>query len=173
MNISTSFHIGTKPPKKPPTNIYLTMHEKQAVIKEINLTALFLLEYYLSVIARENYLITDKKTSTATGLSLRTVQDNRRLLEKHNLFCVLKTTGNDMTSYLYCARKEGVYRMKYFDKLFGYNNIRDVYWNYTKKEVADILVKKNMTPMETKDIMGLLVHCHDKRVKSGKHNCSW
>ena len=172
MNISTSFHIGTKPSKKT-TNMYLTMQEKQAVIKETNLTALFLLEYYLSVIARENYEITDKKTATATGFSLRTVQDNRRLLKKHNLFQVIKTTGNGIISYLYCARKEGVYRMKYFDDLFGYNTIRDVYWNNSKKEVADILVKNNKNPMETKDITDLLNRHHDKLAKSGKHNSSW
>jgi hypothetical protein len=155
MNISTSSHIGTKLKKKT-INIYLPMQERQAVIKEVGFRALFLLEYYLSVFAWENYVITDEKSATATGFSLRSVQDHRRLLEKKNLFCELKTAGSGMTSYLYCARKEGVYCMKYFDKLFGYNKVRDVYWNYTRKKVADILVKHKLNDMEIKDINELL-----------------
>ena len=115
MTISTSFHIGTKPKMKN-TSMYLPLNEKKAVIKETNLTALFLLEYYLSVIARENYVMDDMKTGDATGLSLRSVQNNRRLLEKKNLFWVHKTTGGGMTYYLYCARKEGVYCKKYFGR---------------------------------------------------------
>jgi hypothetical protein len=155
MNISTSFHIGTKLRKKT-INIYLPMQERQAVIKETNYMALFLLEYYLSVFAWENYVITDEKSVTATGFSLRSVQDHRRLLEKKNLFCELKTTGSGVTSYLYCARKEGVYCMKYFDKLFGYNTVRGVCRKYSREKVADILAKEKLNQMEVKDIEYLL-----------------
>ena len=174
MNISTSSHIGTKLRKKT-INIYLPMQERQAVIKETNYMALFLLEYYLSVFAWENYVITDQKSATATGFSLRSVQDHRRLLEKKNLFCELKTAGSGMTSYLYCARKEGVYCMKYFDKLFGYNTVRGVYWNYTRKQFVDILVKNKLNPMETQDITDLLGPHHDKckTSKGGRYNPNW
>ena len=78
-----------------------------------------------------------------------------------------------MTSYLYCARKEGVCRFKYFDMLFGYNKVRDVYWNYTRKTVNDILVKNNMTKMEIKDITDLLDRHHDKLSKKGKARSEW
>jgi hypothetical protein len=155
MSISTSIHIGTKP-KMRKTTMYLKLVEKRAVIKEINLTALYLLEYYLSVIARENYVMDDQKTANATGLSLRSVQDNRRKLERCNLFWVSKTKGNGMTHYLYCARKEGVYCKKYFGKLFNCNTVRDVYRNFTRKQVTDILVKHKLNDMEIKDINELL-----------------
>lgn len=150
--------------------MYLTMKEKQAVIEETNFQALFLLEYYLSVIGRDNYIIDDIKTATATGLTLRSVQDNRRLLEKKNIFSIIKTTGGGVTCYLYCARKEGVYCKKYFDRLFGYNTVRDVCRNYTRKKVTDILEKSNLNKMETKDITDLLDLYYYKQSKLGKHN---
>ena len=117
----------------------------------------------------------DDKTATATGFTLRQVQDNRRVLKNKNLFYVITNTGSGTTFYLYCARKEGVYCNKYFDKLFGYNTVREVYWNFTKKDVADILVKKKMAPMETKDITDLLDRYHGKckTSKNGRYNPNW
>jgi hypothetical protein len=152
--------------------MYLTMEEKIAVIEETNHKALFLLEYYLSVIAWDIYVIDNEKTATATGLPLRQVQDYRRLLKDKNLFMVIKTTGSDTTFYLYCARKEGVYCYKYFDKLFGYNTVREVYWNFTRKQVADILVKHKLNDMETRDIIDLLDR-HHKKSKRGNCNHNW
>ena len=170
MNISSRCHIGTKP-KMRNTTMYLTMEEKIAVIEETNLKALFLLEYYLSVIAWDRYVIDDEKTATATGLQLRQVQDYRRLLKDKNLFMVIKTTDKGTTFYLYCARKEGVYCNKYFGKLFDCNTVSDVYKNFTRKQVTDILVKHKLNDMEIKDINELLNH--HKKSKRGNYNHNW
>ena len=153
--------------------MYLTMAEKKALIKEKKFTALILLEYYLSVIARENYVMDDNKTAEATGLSFRSVQDNRRYLLRNNLFWVSKTPGNGMTNYLYCARKEGVYCKKYFGKLFTCNTVSGVYRKYTRKEIADILVKNNMTSMEREDIMYLLYRHHEKLSRKNQSISGW
>ena len=155
MKILSSFDAGTLS-KKNTSKMCLTMKEKQAIYKETNFVALFLLEYYLTVIARKNYIITDKKTAIATGLSLRRVEDNRRLLISKNLYYVVKSTDKGTKWIRYCVRKESVYCNKYFDNLFGCNTVRDVYRNFTRKEVEDILVKNNMSQMETKDIKELL-----------------
>lgn len=172
MNISTSVYIGTKPRKKA-TNIYLPMKERQAVIKETNYQALFLLEYYLSVITRPNYLMDDKKTADATGLSLRSVKDNLSKLKKKNLFWVCRTTGNGMTNYLYCAGKEGVYCKKHFGKLFSCNTVSEIYRTHSRKQFEDILAQSNLTPMETQDITDLLDRHHDKLSKKNKHSSDW
>jgi hypothetical protein len=115
----------------------------------------------------------DMKTADATGLSLRSVQNNRRLLEKKNLFCVLKTTGNGLSNYLYCARKEGVYCKKYFGNLFGCNTVSDVYRTYSRKEFEDILNNNNLTPMEAEDITNLLDRHHEKLSKKNRNRSDW
>lgn len=172
MSISTSFYIGTKPKKKN-SSMYLTMAEKKTFIKGKKLTALVLLEYYLSVIARDNYVIDDKKTADATGLSLRSVQINRLYLQRNNLFWVNKTTGNGMTHYLYCARKEGVYCKKYFGTLFGCNTVSEVYRKYSRKEFNDILVKNNLSKMEIDDITDFLDRHHYKLSRKSKARSEW
>ena len=172
MKVLSSYDVGTLPTKK--TNIiYFTMNEKRAIYNETSLTALFLLEYYLTVITKKNYAITDTKTVMATGFSLRRVQDNRRDLEDKNLFYVKKDTVKGTKWIRYCVRKEGVYCNKYFDKLFGCNTVSDVYRSYTRKEFIDTLVKNNMTPMETEDITDLLDRHHDKLSKKKKHSSGW
>jgi len=148
------------------------MPEKQAIFKETNFTALYLLEYYLSVMAKDNYVINDQKTAIATGLSLRSVQDNRRLLENNNLFWSKKITGSGMTIYLYCARKEGVYCKKYFDNLFGYDKVRDVYWNHDRKTFKNILATNSLSQKEIRDITDLLDRYHDKCEKSKSMKCN-
>ena len=170
MNTKTTYHVGAKPNKKT-TTMYLTMQEKREIIKEISVTALVLLEFYLSVVTRKSYIITDTKTAEATGLSLRTVQDTRRLLVKHNLFHEIKTTNSDTIIYLYCARKEGVYSQKYFDRLFGCNSVPEVYRKNTRKMVDTILANASLSPMEIKDINCLLDDYHSK--KSTKKNYQW
>ena len=134
----------------------LTMKEKIKIKDELNLTALYLLEYYLSVIAIKGHIITDKKTAKATGLSLRVVQDNRRLLVSSNLFYESKTTNSETTIYLYCALKGGVYSMKHFDRLFKCKNVKKIVKDYTKTEIENILLNACLTTMEIKDINDLL-----------------
>ena len=116
------------------------MEEKREIIKETNLTALYLLEFYLSMITRKSYIITDTKTATATGLSLRSVQDTRRLLFRHNLFHEIKTTDGNTIIYLYCVRKEGVYSMKYFDRLFGCKSASEVLRKHKRKDIDAISI---------------------------------
>ena len=89
-----------------------------------------------------------------------------------NFFNVSKTTGGGVICYLYYARKEGVYCMKYFDNLFGYNTVRGVYRNFTRKQVTDILVKHKLNDMEIKDINELLEN-HHKKSKRGNCNHNW
>lgn len=172
MNISTSYYIGTMLRKKT-TTLYLTMNERIAVAKEINHKALFLFEYYLSVIGKPNYLIDDNKTAAATGLSLRTVKECRRKLADKNLFWIIRNTSKGIKWFLYCARKEGVYCKKYFDELFGYTTVREVYFNHSRNQVSDIIIEESLNEMESTDIMDLLDTHHEKLEKKGKHNRSW
>lgn len=155
MTTMTQYYIGATSKRKS-TTLYLTMKEKRKIIDELNLTALFLLEFYLSVIVRKSYIITDEKTAKATGLSLRVVQDNRRLLIKSNLFYESKTTNSDTIIYLYCALKEGVYSKRYFDRLFKCKNVAEVNKKYSRKEIDNILANFSLTTMEIKDINDLL-----------------
>ena len=151
--------------------MYLTRKEKIKIIEELSLTALYLLEFYLSVIVRKSYIITDEKTAAVTGLSLRSVQDTRRLLIQSNLFYESRTTNTDTTIYLYCVLKEGVYSKKYFDRLFGCKTVSEVYRKHKRKDVDDILAKANLSTMEINDINCLLDDFHSK--KSTKNNNRW
>ena len=172
MKILSSYDVGILPTKK--KNIMsFTMNEKRAIYKETSLTALFILEYYLTVITRKNFVITDTKTAIATGLPIRTVQVKRRSLENKNLYYVDKITAKGTKWIRYCVRKEGVYCNKYFDNLFSCNTVSDVYRSYTRKQFVDILVNNNMNLMETKDITDLLDHHHDKLSKKGKARSEW
>lgn len=159
MTTMTQYYIGATTKRKL-TSLYLTMKEKRKVIDELNLTALFLLEFYLSVIVRKGYIITDEKTAKATGLSLRLVQDNRRLIFKSNLFHEIKTTNSDTIIYLYCALKEGVYSKRYFDRLFKCKNVSEVNRKYPRKEIETILANACLTTMEINDINELLGISH-------------
>ncbi len=170
MATMTTFYVGAKPNKKT-TTLYLTMQEKREIINEISVTALVLLEFYLSVVTRKSYIITDTKTAETTGLSLRSVKDTRRRLVRHNLFHEIKTTSSDTIIYLYCARKEGVYCQKYFDRLFGCDSVPEVYRKNTSKGVAAILANASLSTMEIDDINCLLDDYHSK--KSTKKNNQW
>lgn len=159
MTTLTQYYVGATKKRKS-TSLFLTMKEKRAIINELNLTALYLLEFYLSVITRKGYIINDKKTAAATGLTLRSVQDSRRLLVKNNLYYETVTTNADATIYLYCALKEGVYSIKYFDRLFGCKNMSGIFKKYTRKEIDHILAGACLTTMEIDDINRLLDDFH-------------
>ena len=85
----------------------------------------------------------------------------------------VKSTDKGTKWIRYCVRKESVYCNKYFDNLFGCNTVSDVYRSYTRKEFIDILVKNNMTKMETKDITDLLDRHHDNLSKKHRHSSDW
>jgi len=161
MTTMTLHYVGATPKRKS-TSLYLTWKEKRKIINELNLTALYLLEYYLSVITRKRYVITDDKAAAATGLSLRAVKDARRLLIKNNLFYETRTTNTEATIYLYCALKEGVYIVKYFDRLFGCKSVFEVIKKYTRKQIDDVLANARLTTMEVNDINYLLDNCSSK-----------
>lgn len=156
MTIMSQYDVGINRNKKKTISLYLTWAEKKNIIKELNSTALYLLEFYLSKIVWSSYIIDDKKTAAATGLSLRSVKDTRRQLIRHNLYYQCKTTNRDTTIYLYCALKEGVYCKKYFGHLFGYNSILEVKKNHTVTAINAILANACLTTMEINDIKTLL-----------------
>lgn len=168
----TQYYVGAKPKQKL-KSLYLTMEEKRNIITILNTTAVYLLEYYLSVIVRKNFIITDIKTSAAIGLSLRAVRDNRRLLIKHNLFYECKTKNHNTTIYLYCAGKEGVYSKKYFDTLFSCESIPQVYYQYTEKEINIILANASLSAMVVNDINCLLCDFHNKAKGTKRQNYKW
>ena len=154
MKVLSSYDVGTLSTKK--TIMYFTMKEQREIHKETTLTALFLLKYFLTVITRKNFVMTDEKAAIATGFSLSRVSSNRRLLENKNLFYVHRATVKGTKWIRYCVGKEAVYCNKYFDKLFGYNTVRDVCRKYSREKVADILAKEKLNQMEVKDIEYLL-----------------
>ena len=81
---------GLKNKRRKNTMTYLTQQEKRSIYLDCGERALVLYEFYVSKQNVPEYDFSDSKASEATGLSLRKVQDTRRVLEKAGYFKLVK-----------------------------------------------------------------------------------
>ena len=74
------------PRKKDMNRNYLSLSDKKFVVKAVTEVGLFLLEYYMSKSSTPQYEYSDAKTAQALDWTLRKTAEQRRTLEKANLF---------------------------------------------------------------------------------------
>lgn len=156
-NVLTNCHFG-RLPKSKTVKMYFTRAAKIKIQQALGFGELYLLEYWLEKVSNPlGYLIDDKKTAVALGITVRSVKKYRIALQQANLFRVIKTTNSSTKCYTYCLGKEGVYTATYFPDLFGYgiNSIAGAMKGYGIEGVTNILDESPITPQERKDIYEL------------------
>ena len=155
--IMTDRYMG-RVPKNKTLKMYFTRKAKIQIQKALGFGELYLLEYWLECTGSPlGYIVDDKETALALGLTLRSVKKYRLSLQQANLFRTIKTSNKDVKFYIYCFGKEGVYTACYFPDIFGYgiNSIAGAIKKYGIDEIRNILDGSPLKPIERKEIYAL------------------
>ena len=149
----------TEKHKKKTITYYLTQKEKQQVIKDCNLAAHYLYEYYISHAFSHTALEDDDLVANNTGLSKYQVQRNRIRLTKYNYFSISSATSKTEKIIIYHIGKEAVLSYKFFEQLFGsnYDTVTKVLKKYDNNHsrVYDVIYSANLSKQDTNDLLEL------------------
>jgi len=135
----------------------MAMDVRKQMINDVGSTPLIVYEYYRQALRYEDYVITDEKVANALGIAQITVKRARLKLQKFNYFFEVSSKTKVMETYLYALGKVEVSKARYFNSLFGAQNLYEVRKKFSRLDVSKVLDGSTLSSQEKNDIMGALV----------------
>jgi hypothetical protein len=125
---------------------YLTLQDKLEVVSEINHTALFLYEFWISKLSVDNYDFSDEKASKALNMPVGSIRNNRLLLTKFHYFIQHSGKVGGQKALQTYLGKQAIIEWVILPAVFGSSNWREIKNNNTRDTIkAEILNHVNDT----------------------------
>jgi hypothetical protein len=137
---------------------YLTLQEKVQIVQEINHTALFLYEFWVTKLSPSdsNYDFTDEKAARALSMPVGSIRNNRLLLTKHHYFHQIAGKLGGKKAIQTFLGKKTIIKYVYLNNIFDSTSIKYVLSKYDLPEIETEILNHTNDTAWTAEIMQIM-----------------